>query len=78
MGHPFTPGGLFYLSLDIYMPGFFLLILFIREIPVIDKNSVKPYQTRVEWRLILVYTVCQCPFYGTLGINGVKSLPELH
>ena len=21
--------------------------------------------------LIWVYTVCQCPFYGTLGINGL-------
>ena len=26
---------------------------------------------RVLRRLIWVYTVCQCPFYGTLGINGL-------
>ena len=26
---------------------------------------------RVLRRLIWVYTVCQCPFYGTLGTNGL-------
>ena len=29
---------------------------------------------RVLWRLICVYTVCQCPFYGTLGLNGLKTV----
>ena len=28
---------------------------------------------RVLRRLILVCTVCQCPFYGTLGINGLNG-----
>ena len=28
---------------------------------------------RVQRRLIWVYTVCQCPFYGTLGINGLNE-----
>ena len=28
---------------------------------------------RVLRRLILVYTICQCPFYGTLDINGLTS-----
>ena len=30
---------------------------------------------RVLRRLIRVYTVCQCPIYGTLGLNGLKLKP---
>ena len=25
------------------------------------------------WRLVWVCTVCQCPFYGTLDINGLRK-----
>ena len=33
-------------------------------IPALNANSVDPDQM---WHLIWVYTVCQCPIYGTLG-----------
>ena len=28
---------------------------------------------RILWRLIWVYTVCQCPFHWTRGINGLRA-----
>ena len=28
---------------------------------------------RILWRMIWVYTACQCLFYGTLSINGVTA-----
>ena len=47
------------------------LLFFIKEIPVRNANSVDSDQTRFLWRLIRVYTVCQYPFGGTLGIHGL-------
>ena len=29
---------------------------------------------RVLLRLIWVYTICKYPFYGTLGINGLRGI----
>ena len=29
---------------------------------------------RILWRLIWVYTICQCPFYGMLGLNRLKEI----
>ena len=55
---------------------FFVLPCFI-EISVFNANSVDPDQTphsaasRMR-RLIWVYTVCHCPLYGMLGINGLN------
>ena len=40
----------------------FITIMFV-EMSELNENSVDPDLRR----LILVYTVCQCPFYGTLG-----------
>ena len=40
----------------------------------ISANSVDPEQCRpVLQRLIQVYTVGQCTFYGKLGINGLRG-----
>ena len=49
------------------------LLLYFIEIPVFNANSVDPDQT-LHW----VYTVCQCPFYGTLGINGLILVPTIY
>ena len=42
-------------------------------------NLMQTVQTlirrRVLWSLIWVYTVCQCPIYGTLGLNGLRIDP---
>ena len=43
----------------------FLLLPYIIEIPFLNANGVDPDT------LIWVYTVRNCPFYGTLGINGL-------
>ena len=40
----------------------FITIMFV-EMSELNENSVDPDLRR----LILVYIVCQCPFYGTLG-----------
>ena len=36
-----------------------------------NANSVDRDQTPHCAASDLVFTVCQCPFYGTLGINGL-------
>ena len=76
--NPFMPSGLFYLnSLDqsIYslmgVWSVFITTMFI-EMSVINANSVDPDQSPRSVTLILVYTVCQRPIYGTLGINGLR------
>ena len=53
------------------------LVLFVVcfiKMPVFNANSVDPDQIRVMRRLIWAYTVCQCPFYGRLGIKGLTSM----
>ena len=42
------------------------------EIPAFNTNSLDPDQMPRLRRLIWVYTVCQCPFDGTLGKNGLR------
>ena len=49
----------------------FITTMFI-EMSVINANSVDPDQSPRSVALIWVYTVCQCPIYGTLGINGLR------
>ena len=54
-----------------WVSGWILLLPCFIEIPVSIAKNVDPDQTpRLNW----VYTVCQCPFYGTLGINGLSFL----
>ena len=76
--NPFTPSGLFYhKSLDRSISNrrdvwlVFILKSFI-EIYVINANGVALIRRHVLWRPIWVYTICQCPFYGTLGIHGLS------
>ena len=47
----------------------FSIVIFI-ENPALNACNVDPDQTPRFW----VYTVCQCPFYGTLGMNGLSSM----
>ena len=47
----------------------FLLLPCFLEITVFNTNSVGPNQTSHLCRLISVFTVSQCPFYGTPGIK---------
>ena len=54
---------------------FFILPCFV-ENPVFQANSVDPDQTPRSAASDLVCTVCQCPFYGTLGINGLTNIVE--
>ena len=73
--NPFMPSGFFYhTSLDestysLRVSGQFLLLPCFIEMPVINANSDDPDQMPRLRRLILVYTVCQCPIYGTLSTN---------
>ena len=76
--NPFTPSGLFYhKSLDRSISNrrdvwlVFILKSFI-EIYVINANGVALIRRHVLWRPSWVYTICQCPFYGTLGIHGLS------
>ena len=50
------------------------MLLEFTEIPVLNANSVDPDQTlrSAESDLGLHYL---CPFYGTLGVNGLKGKP---
>ena len=48
----------------------FLFLLCYISTPVFNASSVD----HILRRLIGVYTVCQCPFYRTLGINGLYSI----
>ena len=43
---------------------------------LINANNVDPDQTpfSAASNLIWIYNVCQCPFYATLGINGLEPL----
>ena len=83
--NPFMPSGLFY-HLSLYQSisknrsvWFSLLSQFI-EIAVLNANSMDTVRCHTLWQLIWVYTVSQCLFYGTLGINGLtlKALLKLH
>ena len=50
--------------------GFFLFITMFYRHDVFNANSVDSGQ--MLQHLIWVYTVCKCPFYGMLGINGLS------
>ena len=64
---------LFYLFLlaASHTEGVFSLFLlsFIIEMHVLNANIVDPDQMPCSARLIWVYTVCQCPVYGTPGVH---------
>ena len=47
------------------------MISFIIEIDILNANSADPDQTPRSWASDLVYTVWRCPFFGTLGTNGL-------
>ena len=51
----------------------FLLPYFV-EISELNTNIVDLIRRRVLWQLIGICTVCQCPFYGTLSINGLMCI----
>ena len=55
------------------MSGLFLFLPCFNENSVSNANSADPDQS-----LIWVYTICKCPFYGTLSINGLSSLFAWH
>ena len=59
------------------MSGKILLLPYYIEIPVFNANGEDPDQMPHSVASDLVYTVCQCPFYGTLGTNGLRSLYAL-
>ena len=52
------------------MSDYFSLLLCFIEIPIFNANSVDPDQTPRSAASDLCLHVCQCPFHGTLGING--------
>ena len=52
---------------------YFLILPCFIEIPVFKANSVDSSHRPQLRRLILVYTVCQCPFYWTQGINALNE-----
>ena len=54
------------------LSGYFLFVCFI-EFPVFDANSVDPDQTPHSAASDLGLH-CRCPFYGTLGINGLSRM----
>ena len=75
MLNPYMPNGLYLISLDksiSYIKDvlLFLLLSCFVEMPELNANSVEPDHTP---RTLWVYTVCQCPFYGKLGLNGHAS-----
>ena len=76
--NPFVPSAIFYLiSLDrsiSYIRG--ICLVFIIILSELNANSEVPDQTPRSAASDLVYTVCQCPFYGTLGLNGL--IPNYH
>ena len=68
------PNGLFYLhSSDQSISnnrGIWLILL----LPEFNANSVDPDQMQHSAASDLGYTVCQCPFYGMLGLNGFRLI----
>ena len=65
--NPFMPSGLFYHNtLDRSISKIRDVWLQISEL---NANSEDPVLQCLIW----VYTVCQCPFYGTLGLNGLRK-----
>ena len=56
-----------------------VIVAFIIDTFCILLQSVQTLiRRRVLRRLIWVYTVCQCPFYGTLGINELIKHSVAH
>ena len=53
---------------------FYYIVFFFLEIIELNAISVDPDQTARSARLIWVYTVCRCPVYGTLGLNGFRYM----
>ena len=78
--NPFMPGGIFYYNYldqsicDRRVSDYFLLLLCFIEIPIFNAYSVDPDQMPHLRHLIWVYTVCQCPFYRALGLNGLYKI----
>ena len=59
---------------------FFIKIMFCCvENSELNANSVDPDQMphSVAWPMIWVCTVCQCSFYGSLGLNGLSGLVQI-
>ena len=56
--------------------GYFFLLLLVCfiEIHVFNANSEDPIRHRVLWRLLWIYSIFQCPFYGTRRINKAKEI----
>ena len=52
--------------------GQLLLLPCFIEITVLNANSVDPDQTPRSTASDLGLHCCQCPFYGTLGLNGLN------
>ena len=52
--------------------GLTLLLLCLIEIPVFHANSETLIRRRDLRRLVMIYTFCQCLYYGTLGIDGLN------
>ena len=70
------PSGLFYLkSLDKFISYIVFIISMFAGISELNANSTDPDQTSISV-VISVYTVCQCPFYGMLGLNGLKCMND--
>ena len=78
----FKPSGLFYLlfgQVHYLYKGclVFIIIIFCRNSLNFNANSVDPNQMPHSAASDLVYTVCQCPFYGMLGLYGlIFSSPD--
>ena len=54
-----------------------ILLKYFIEILVFNVNckQCRPRPDATECSILIwVYTVCQCPFYGTLGLNGLKLI----
>ena len=57
------------------MSGWFLLLLYFLATPLFNANSEDPDQTpHFAASDLGFFSVCQCPFYGTLCINGLSDL----
>ena len=54
----------------------FIITIFL-EISVFNANRVDPDQTPRSAASDLDLSVCQCPFYGMLGIHGLRSSTAL-
>ena len=77
--NPFKPSGLFYLiPLDRSISNIRHVFFYYDHVLYKYLNLMQTVWTlirrRVLRRLIWVSTVCQCPFYGTQDLNGLRTL----